>query len=434
MQSEQIHELVPKDERSFDERDSHPGAGAEIKSISRFQFDPTLALYISEQSTEADVRRLRMQSPNHLLPVVSVTGPQSYPVDLVFDLKTSNGWEEFRSLVETFKTRSAELPSQAQTSTIPRIKLLAYLFVANHKLRPIYAPHLREGVSYGPFLPVENPRALAEQLVTQGYLSRKYFDRFHLCGNCQSARLNVREECNTCRSAHIEEVRILHHMSCAYHGPETDFIDGEHLICPKCRKALRHYGSDYETSGGMMRCCECGDANADPAVGFKCMDCESHADAAAVTTIDHHEYELTQQGIEFLKSYHDEDSGQSSVGAWGLPLAIAKDIQAMSNAAEPIPFVLAEMVYANEAELTQEHGARDFARMRDQLLENFRGFLGDDGLVRGGRIADYVLFRGVTKESLQPHLEDLVQECKSTLKYDPGIKLEMFDCEGFHPQ
>ena len=426
MYPDQIHDLHPKDDLSFE-----GGSSAQTKSIKRFQLDQTQALYISEHCTADEVRELLKQEQNHLLPVISLTGPLPFPVDLVFDIKVSNGWEEFRALIETFKARREQLPHQAQTCIAPRTKLLAYLYVGNRTLRPNYAPHVPEGVTYGPFLPVENPRALAEQLAGQGYLNRRYFDRFHLCGNCQSTRLNVREECTTCRSGHIEEVRVLHHLSCACHGPETDFIEGEHLVCPKCRQALRHYGSDYETTGGMVRCCDCGDANADPAIGFKCMDCQTHADAAAISTIDHFEYELTQQGIDYLKDYDTEGAETSGVGAWGLPLAIAQDIQAMTNAGEPIPFVLGELTYRNEAELTQEHGARAFARMRAQLLENLRGFLGDDGRVRGSRNADYVLFKGVTKDNLKPHLDVLVEDCKSTLKYDPGIAFEMFDEEGF---
>ena len=46
----------------------------------------------------------------------------------------------------------------------------------------------------------------ATKLAENGLLRPIFFDRLHECGQCSSARLNVREECPECHSANLSEV------------------------------------------------------------------------------------------------------------------------------------------------------------------------------------------------------------------------------------
>ncbi len=58
-------------------------------------------------------------------------------------------------------------------------------------------------------------------------------------------RMLAREECPNCRSAWLRNSAFIHHYSCAHCGPEEEYRHGSVLICPKCKKQLRHYGKDY---------------------------------------------------------------------------------------------------------------------------------------------------------------------------------------------
>jgi hypothetical protein len=130
-------------------------------------------------------------------------------------------------------------------------------------------------------------------------MTRKFFDRVHCCPSCQSSRLNVREECSSCRSGDIHEEPIIHHLRCGYQGPESDYkqADGS-MKCPKCTHTLEHFSVDYDKPGALFICNDCGHTTGDSAIGFVCLDCDSHHDAEKVKTKTVHRYELTESGRE----------------------------------------------------------------------------------------------------------------------------------------
>lgn len=43
-----------------------------------------------------------------------------------------------------------------------------------------------------------------------------------------------------------ENEPVLHHLICAYVGPLSDFVTGDHLVCPKCRRPLLKGAQDWE--------------------------------------------------------------------------------------------------------------------------------------------------------------------------------------------
>ena len=66
---------------------------------------------------------------------------------------------------------------------------------------------------------------------------------------------------------------IVHHYRCGWQEPEQRFIKGRAVICPKCRRELRHYGVDYDKPGSVLVCRSCQKAKPDPVVQFVCLDC-----------------------------------------------------------------------------------------------------------------------------------------------------------------
>jgi hypothetical protein len=64
-------------------------------------------------------------------------------------------------------------------------------------------------------------------------------------------------QCPACGGADLEFVGVMHHLICAYVGPEYDFavIDAG-LVCPKCRRQVGEK-SEAEIVGTSARCRSC---------------------------------------------------------------------------------------------------------------------------------------------------------------------------------
>jgi hypothetical protein len=64
--------------------------------------------------------------------------------------------------------------------------------------------------------------------------------------------------CPACQAEDVETHAIVHHLICAYVGPDYDFEDGEGYRCPKCLRALRDHDPCAEITGAGARCRLCG--------------------------------------------------------------------------------------------------------------------------------------------------------------------------------
>jgi len=200
--------------------------------------------------------------------------------------------------------RVAGLPASIKTSEDPEILLLARAYTRKAALTAVYDPSTPETISYPVAGPLSGVAVIAEQLAGKGMLTRRFFDRLHCCPDCGSSRLNVREECRSCRSAHLREEGIIHHFSCAHEALEHNFRQDGQLVCPKCAKTLRHIGLDYDKPGSATVCQSCGKADDAASVGFLCLDCGAHRDSKAMPARDWHSYELTGRAVQFLRSGH----------------------------------------------------------------------------------------------------------------------------------
>lgn len=109
----------------------------------------------------------------------------------------------------------------------------------------------------------------------QGYLNREYINTSHLCGTCYSGFLNFREKCPKCDEHNLVVRNIIHHFRCAYVGVETDFINENQLICPKCLQELRNIGVDYDKPGKGYVCRNesCNNQFQKPLVKAQCINC-----------------------------------------------------------------------------------------------------------------------------------------------------------------
>jgi Thaumarchaeal output domain 1 len=137
-------------------------------------------------------------------------------------------------------------------------------------------------------------------LAARDYLERRFFDRVSLCPKCDSHHLNVREICPGCRRPNLATEVLLHHFRCGYVGRQSEFAsaaagDGA-LICPKCNRALRHLGTEYDRMGRTELCRECGLVSETPPVEALCLACGTRTPAENLVGIDFFSYVLTSLG------------------------------------------------------------------------------------------------------------------------------------------
>lgn len=320
-----------------------------------------------------------------------------------------------------FAMRRALLSSDLMNAEDPYIRLLSYMYVSGGKLVPHYDPRDRSYARYTMFAPVASVQATAERLCHSGFASRELFDRFHVCGSCRSSRLNVREECMSCRSPDLTTSTLLHHFKCSRQGPEQDFRrDTGPLVCPKCASELRHYGTDYERSGTVMVCGGCSHSGTKTAVGFKCLDCEAHYDSEAVETRNVYGYVITAAGTAYLKDWrHKNANAQTAPLQTVLPLALVAAIKQTQTAKDAV--TVAELGYHAQQVIAHSNGADFFDRSRSLFLENLRTELSDDCKFVAGQTYDYVVIPRANDTTVKESFTKAIGAASSLLEIDLGV-------------
>jgi len=193
--------------------------------------------------------------------------------------------------------RLEELPEIAGSPDLHGLAILGLAYTRQTPIRAAWSAHTPVGVRYPLLAGIPGVRDLLSQLFEAQLLRRRFFDRVHLCNNCESARLIAREVCVNCGSAHLAEEALVHHYKCGYQAAEPEFLE-RGFVCPKCNQLLNHFGVDYDKPGSVMVCRECGTADHDPPVRFACLDCGHETPGAGAVRRDWFHYELTDDGVQ----------------------------------------------------------------------------------------------------------------------------------------
>ena len=352
------------------------------------------------------------------VPVIDCTGKKLLGADAALEYGDEESWTKVAEKLKSYEARRATV-NQLAVAGDPRMRLLASLYVSGMGLRPILDPHSRTFVCYTGLRRHEQAVADAAELQSRGFLKPTFVERFHCCPACDSRRLNVREECPSCRSSNLTETPFIHHFKCAYQGPEADFRDGSRLVCPKCRATLRHYGGDYEKPGSIMVCGQCCEWTSEPAVGFLCVDCSNHADGDTVATRDVHAYDLPEAAVAALTS-------RALVGANRLvlpsdvPQKLAEELERLAAQMKVGIETLAvvEIRYKARDALVDSTGADAFAKLRKLFIENLTGLLDEYGVVLPHSDRDYVVVDASSQDSLPDFASALIAEARKVLGTD----------------
>ena len=392
------------------------------------------ALLIEEPVSKTALTTLWRCKALFALPVIDLTGTLGGIADLDGSKLSASQTGEFDRIIDAFRDRRARLHGDLLLSDDPAEQLLGRVFVSNRPLTPTYDAGSQNLVVYNTILGGGAVAREAEALCGQGLLKREFFDRFNICARCDSARLHVREECTKCHSANLAEEPYLHHFKCAFQGPESQFRRGDGLICPKCGRELTHFGFDYDKPGTMIVCKACGHAASEPAVGFVCLDCGTHAGSEACPTRDIYSYRITDQGTGFAE-YGLSFLGQArhALRFTELPveLALALNAAAKKFNDDKTPFTLVNIFYQKEREIVAGHGAREFAQARDLFIENLRNALRPSGMVVKGQSYDFMLLGDREPDQVREDFDALKQTGERALRLDLGIKFQAFGPEDF---
>jgi GGDEF domain-containing protein len=272
-------------------------------------------------------------------------------------------------------------------------------------------------------------RQRLEMLAGLDLLRRQHFTRTYVCSRCTSARLHVREVCPACGGQDLAEEALVHHYRCGWKEPESHFVDGRELVCPKCRRELRHFGVDYEKPGSVSVCRGCGTANAEPVVQFLCLECAGVTPTVDARWLDWHHYELTEEGLRALREGRVPRfeiapllEGRTRAFSFQEFRLLATESLRVSRRYER-PFTLARLSLANVDDLRSELGP-----LRMDLA--FR--IAVDAIVEALREADFVGADGATSvmigfpETPADHVKmNVVERVRGVIRKTIAVPLEL---------
>lgn len=214
--------------------------------------------------------------------------------------------ESFEGSFNVIYQRIRQLQTSDTNDLVIRIqnKVLRYYYTRQRRMVPITSVKAHTGYTY-PLLSLHYQNAntqdmfkLIDELEAKEYIRPRYEDIVHLCGNCYSAFLNYREVCSKCNSTDLFMENLIHHFVCAKVAPESDFISGNQMICPKCNKLLHHIGVDYDKPSLVYTCNNCGHHSQESVMEVACFNCNTVQNVDALIERKINNYELTVIGEE----------------------------------------------------------------------------------------------------------------------------------------
>ena len=375
------------------------------------------ALVITSSNVpDKDIESILRQINDPFLPVVSLADDDRP----LFDASAQGGTWQVWNRLEDIHARLQDLPDHVRYSQSPEAVLLGRLYSRSALLDAHYTPTLPELVSYPAAGLMRDVDVVANRLTDAGLLERKFFDRLHVCPDCRSSALSVREECHACRSPHLTEESIVHHFRCAHEASEDQFRNGGRFECPKCGDALRHIGLDYDKPGTVLMCRTCGARNDSCAIGFMCLHCGRHHDTEQMPTRDWYSYQLTAKGTRCLL---DGTIVESEPGGEPNRFGVLLDYASREQAAFGVPFQLVHLRFT-EAERIRRHSVRLWDQMQQLVHDGLHSALREVDSVMPVDDGVLILLPRSDENDALLAIAHIRQRTSEILKVDPGIECQ----------
>jgi len=241
-----------------------------------------------------------IEVPDPAVPIADFAGNQGLRCDFASERLDPAAIAAFRDLSTPIWRRLADLPFRAAHEDRAELTLLRIAYSRDAAIEASFAPDSNLLVDYRLLGRISVARQRLEALADLDLLRRHFFTRTHACGRCASARLHAYEACPACGSGNLVDEPIVHHYRCGCQAPESRFTNGRLLVCPKCRRELRHFGVDYGKPGIAVICRGCGAVEDEPVPNFACLDCAAVTPSADSSPTDWYHYDLTEEGIRAL--------------------------------------------------------------------------------------------------------------------------------------
>ena len=248
--------------------------------------------------------RWLVDSASPLAAVIAIGDCEHQRVDAVLADNPTLFLGETGGLVERLRDASRGLAAIPVGGAREGAVALGLMATRDGEMRPRISADWRQVMTYEALSGVADSRALLRCLARHQLCQPRFAERLPVCPVCSGSRLIAREVCPHCGSANIAEHALVHHFRCGYQAPRSDFLQGEGLYCPKCRRELRHFGVDYDTPGAVTTCGRCEADSAAPQVALLCLDCGGETRSDQVRWLDWHAYHLTPAGEAAIRSGH----------------------------------------------------------------------------------------------------------------------------------
>jgi GGDEF domain-containing protein len=316
------------------------------------------------------------------VPIADIGGNRELRSDFTSDALDGAVTAQMRHCFAPIRQRLEAIPFSGAHEDRADLTILRLAYSRNTAIAATFDPASRNAVEYPLLGHGVALRQRLEGLAALDLLHRRHFTRTHLCARCDSARLHAYEACPGCGSADLFETAMVHHYRCGWQEPEPHFVKDHALVCPKCRRELRHYGVDYDKPGSVLLCRNCHTANSEPTVQLACLDCGHVTPGSEAHTLDWYHYDLTDVGLEAMREGRiprfDIDDHLD-----GHPRAFAlRDFRLLADEGMRVarrygrPFAVGTLTFGNARTLRADHGHvttdLGFRRAVDTIVESLR--------------------------------------------------------------
>jgi hypothetical protein len=132
------------------------------------------------------------------------------------------------------------------------------------------------------------------KLYSAGVLEKKLYDKIIFCPKCGSANVSFHYCCPFCKSFDIQKSSLIEHVKCGYMDIETNFLEGDKHVCPKCHTELRKIDVDYRKAGVWCKCGDCNKSFDIPVPEHFCRSCHANSTFEEALIKDVYSYTLKE--------------------------------------------------------------------------------------------------------------------------------------------